>query len=109
YMEEAALLCDLIYVMNEGRILTSGAPADLIRRHVGNEVLEIHVPPGQTRPVVDHVRAWNAEIETTDSAVYVFSRNGALPTYPLPADRIIRRPASLEDVFLRLAGRSLAE
>lgn len=109
YMEEASQLCDRLMIMDRGDILSEGTPAELVERHVGHEVLELHTSLQPQAPVAAEVAGWGAEHEVTDDAIYVFGRNGHLPEPQSPVDRLIRRPASLEDVFLKLAGRSLEE
>src|SRR4029450_3553408 len=49
YMEEAERLCDRLVIMDEGRIVTDGKPSDLVRSHVGREVLELQLDEGCDR------------------------------------------------------------
>src|SRR3954465_14043074 len=43
YMDEAARLCDRLLIMDEGRIVTEGAPPELVQRHAGREALELEL------------------------------------------------------------------
>lgn len=109
YMEEAARLADRLILMDGGKILAEGKPDDLVLELVGNEVIEIEVKQNFQQPLLDEVHGWDAEIETMEDVVFVFGRNGTLPDPTTPTERFQRRAASLEDVFLRLTGRTLNE
>lgn len=109
YMEEAARLADRVIIMDRGTILAEGTPTALVDTYVGQSVLELRVDREESRPLVDELAGWGADYEATDDAVYVFERNGPSPVPRSDIRDAIRRPATLEDVFLRLAGRSLQE
>jgi lipooligosaccharide transport system ATP-binding protein len=109
YMEEAARLADRVIIMDRGRILAEGTPTTLVETYVGQHVLELRVDREESSPLVEELAGWGAEYEVTDDAVYVFERNGPSPAPRYDGREAIRRPATLEDVFLRLAGRSLQE
>ena len=110
YMEEAAHLCDRLVVIDHGRILVEGAPADLIAEHAGTEVVEVRVGPAERGPVLDRLRERGDSVEDRGESVIVYGSGGVLPD---PGDLGVagaaRRPANLEDVFLRLTGRGLRE
>ena len=109
YMEEAAQLADRVILMDHGRILAEGPPAALVTRYVGHSVLELRLARQEQAPLLAELARWSAEFEATDDAVYVFERDGPSPPPATPVRGTLRRPATLEDVFLRLAGRSLQE
>src|SRR5262249_47544607 len=115
YMEEAERLCDRLVIMDEGRIVAEGRPADLVRNHVGREVLELMLDegcdsdrllacaggriPGHSLPertLMLYADDAEAVLEELDHDVY-------------PTESALVRRATLEDVFLRLTGRSLRE
>jgi lipooligosaccharide transport system ATP-binding protein len=108
YMEEAQELCDRLIIMDHGKILTSGKPQELIQLHVSNFALEIHEMDGQD-PVVSHSEVTS---ETHGATHYYFAPSLELLT-PLmneyPHHQSLLRPANLEDVFLKLTGRSRLE
>ena len=118
YMEEAAVLCDRLIIMNLGHIVALGTPADLIAAHAGRDVLEVQADP-EAHPVLvaDLERRGNFEVESSGDTVYVFGRDGESPARladqladELNGDfRVTVRQSNLEDVFLRLTGRSLKE
>jgi lipooligosaccharide transport system ATP-binding protein len=115
YMEEAARLCDRLLIMDEGRIVAEGEPAALVREHAGREALELELGEG-----CDADALLGALGERLDGHEL---HDGGLTLYADDAEELLRdldherfptesalvRRASLEDVFLRLTGRSLDE
>ncbi len=114
YMEEAAQLCDRLVIMDHGRIVRSGRPSALVAEEVGREVLELRVAPGDVEGLlraVDggvraHERHGDLLVLYTDDAEALHDAARASGT---PLHLQAARPATLEDVFLRLTGRSLRE
>ena len=94
--------------MDQGKILASGKHQELIQRNVSNFALEIHEMDGQ-KPVVSHPVV---TFETHGATHYYFASSLELLT-PLmnqyPHHQSLLRPANLEDVFLKLTGRSRLE
>ena len=116
YMDEAEYLCDRLIIMDNGRALAEGHPRDLIARHAGREVLEMHLSPEESARVVDALRPLVGEggrIEQIEDVVYVYGATDAHQRVAegLVADpyRVLFRRANLEDVFLTLTGRGLVE
>ena len=112
YMEEAQQLCDRIVIMHRGRILRTSAPAKLIEEEIGREVVEIRTSPDQDRRLIDRLSPFARGHERVGDTLYFYCRDGRelrkkLMALDLPG--ILYRPASLEDVFLKLTGRSLIE
>jgi len=110
YMEEAAHLCERLAIMDRGKILVLGSPAEVVSRYVGQEVLELLAPVHERDAVLQWLGREGAETEVVEDTVYVFSRDSASVLQP-PGnfDKVVRRRATLEDVFLRLTGRGLKE
>jgi len=109
YMEEAAQLCDRIGVMDEGRYLVEGAPIDLVRERVGEEVIELRgVDEG---PVLRALDGLPFKPERVGDTLYLYCRDGRVMDRLIGAGRrdFLRRPATLEDLFLHLTGRELRE
>jgi lipooligosaccharide transport system ATP-binding protein len=114
YMDEAEQLCDRLVVMDKGKIVAEGTPRELIERYSTKEVLELRfltdVPPGtdhrldglveRTEVLPDRVLLYTSD---GDAAVAALHRLGIRPESSL-----VRR-GTLEDVFLRLTGRSLVD
>ncbi|MFN8535122.1 MAG: ABC transporter ATP-binding protein [Dehalococcoidia bacterium] len=109
YMEEAARLADRIIIMDGGTILAEGTPSALVDAYAGQTVLELRIDREENEPLVAELSGWGVDYEATDDAVYVFERDGPSPEPLSNVRETLRRPATLEDVFLRLAGRSLQE
>ncbi|MEI2765673.1 MAG: ABC transporter ATP-binding protein [Dermatophilaceae bacterium] len=121
YMDEAEQLCDRLVVMDAGRIVAEGSPAELIRAHCPREVLELRLPgdaddePGTAeRAAQDRLHGVGERVEVLPDRLLVYADDGdealaaahARGIRPLSA--LVRR-ASLEDVFLHLTGRSLVD
>lgn len=111
YMEEATALCNRLVVMDTGRIVVEGTPQALIHQHVGNQVIEIQVRQAEKARLIDRLRPYGCEVEDRGDSLCLSTHNGGrlpeeeeLDGYPS-----VRRPGNLEDVFLRLTGRSLRE
>jgi lipooligosaccharide transport system ATP-binding protein len=109
YMDEAAHLCDRLSIMDQGRILVTGTPRDLIDSLPAAEVVEAHTDnPGQALRAGSHL----GEGEQYGDGVYWFVTGGAIdldPIVKVGVAQVARRPANLEDVFLQLTGRDLGE
>ncbi|MDD5533619.1 MAG: ATP-binding cassette domain-containing protein, partial [Syntrophales bacterium] len=110
YMDEASRLCDRLIIMDHGRILVEGNPADLIREHAGKEIIEIPNPRHEIRELV---RKTMPDYEDLGHrlVIYLDEREKSfqeIRSY-LRAEGCIMRMATLEDVFLRLTGRDLRE
>lgn len=113
YMDEAEQLCDRLVVMDEGRIVAEGSPAELIRRHSTREVLELRVR-SEPAGVVAHLDGIAQRVEILADRVLVYvddgeAAHGELHRRGVDADSVLVRRASLEDVFLMLTGRSLVD
>ncbi len=114
YMEEAARLCDRLVIMEGGRIISHGSPGALIEEHVSPQVLEFRSGAGaleKLRPVVepeaDAVEAYgDALLVYTSDADAVLEKVRASG---VAVENTVHRQAGLEDVFLRLTGRSLID
>ncbi|MEK6687975.1 MAG: ABC transporter ATP-binding protein, partial [Gemmatimonadota bacterium] len=113
YMDEAAHLCDRIVIIFQGKIIAEGTPVELVEQFAGRQVVELHVGEGDRAAVVERlagVEGLNVEEVEDIVYVYVLSENGFDPAeLKLEATRIVYRQSNLEDVFLRLTGRGLAE
>ncbi len=115
YMEEAARMCDRLLIMDEGRIVTQGSPDGLIREHVAGEVLELELGEGcDAGELIAAVDGHVSGHELAEGVLRLFANDAEAVLHSLdhgrfPTDSAIVRKATLEDVFLRLTGRSLRE
>jgi lipooligosaccharide transport system ATP-binding protein len=115
YMEEAARLCDRLVIMDEGSIVAEGEPGSLVRQHVGREVLELHV--ADECDAEELVASLDGRLEGhdfTEDALMLYASDAErlleeIDQERYPTESALVRRASLEDVFLRLTGRSLRE
>ncbi|HKY31288.1 MAG TPA: ATP-binding cassette domain-containing protein [Candidatus Polarisedimenticolia bacterium] len=110
YMEEAARLCDRLVIMDRGRIIVEGAPAELVRREIGEAVVEVIDPPPGVAALAGE-RGWRTERLADRLSVHTSRTEevfGELAARFPESSRVVRM-ATLEDVFLKLTGRALRE
>jgi len=110
-MEEASVLCARVAVMHQGKILTVDTPQKLISKYVGNEVWEIAVNSEDRDKTIRELQDRGLDFEDAGEKIHVFhiapdESGEGLASF---LARLSRRPATLEDVFFRLTGRSLVE
>jgi lipooligosaccharide transport system ATP-binding protein len=114
YMDEAEQLCDRLVIMEAGRILDAGQPRALIRKYVSREVLEFHGPRPVREEIVGLLDGRAQKTEMLEDRLLVYADDAeALLRDVVSQSRIdvefYLRRSSLEDVFLKLTGRSLNE
>jgi lipooligosaccharide transport system ATP-binding protein len=111
YMDEAAAICDRILIIDNGKIIETGVPSELIRRYVGEDVLELENDENFVKTLKHELP--NAEVEVYGDQVRVFVNepHGVFENVikKLPGKSMTIRNANLEDVFLKLTGRKLRE
>ena len=109
YMDEAAQLCDRIMIMDYGKIIEKGKPADMVKKHVGEEVLEVLFSEEAMTCLKQNFP--DARIDVVGDKIQVFAHKprGVLAKVLEEASfkGALIRNSNLEDVFLKLAGRSL--
>jgi lipooligosaccharide transport system ATP-binding protein len=110
-MEEATALCDRVAIMHQGKVLSLDAPQKLISRYVGSEVWEIEVNSEDRERTVKELASRGLDFEDVWGKIEVFhiETDKSIRGLTNPPERLRRRPATLEDVFFRLTGRSLTE
>ncbi|GAA4165896.1 ATP-binding cassette domain-containing protein [Gryllotalpicola daejeonensis] len=114
YMDEAEQLCDRLIVVDHGRIMAEGTPASLIRQYSSREVLELRFGSGRNGEAAQKLAGIGDRVEELPDRVLIYADDGeaaleAVRARGLEALTSLVRRASLEDVFLRLTGRSLIE
>jgi lipooligosaccharide transport system ATP-binding protein len=112
YMEEAQQLCDRIVVMHQGKILKEGVPARLIEEEIGREVTEVRISPDQDEALIARLAEFSCGHERAGDTLFFYCRDGQnlrRKVTELDLPNTVHRPATLEDVFLKLTGRSLIE
>jgi lipooligosaccharide transport system ATP-binding protein len=114
YMDEAEQLCDRLVVVDKGRIMAEGSPAALIREHSSREVVELRFGSSNNEAAAERIAGLGDRVETLPDRVLVYAPDGEAVLEQVarlglhPTTSLVRR-SSLEDVFLRLTGRSLIE
>ena len=110
YMDEASALCDRLAIMHDGKILAEGAPDELVSRYAGEEVALVRAPSSDRKQVVHWIDRSGLDYREAGAVIAVKSANGGRPDLSgLEGARVSFRPANLEDVFLSVAGRELAD
>lgn len=114
YMDEAEQLCDRLIVVDKGEIMAEGTPASLIRDHSSREVLEVRFGSDRNSAVSEQLTGIGDRVEVLPDRILIYSANGEAELVRItelglrPITSLVRR-SSLEDVFLRLTGRTLIE
>ncbi|MBA0126348.1 ATP-binding cassette domain-containing protein [Haloechinothrix sp. YIM 98757] len=114
YMDEAEQLCDRLVIMDNGRIVAEGSPPELIACYSSREVLELRFAPGESGDVASTVDGLADRVEVLPDRVLLYTENGEAALSAThargvrPLSCLVRR-STLEDVFLRLTGRTLVD
>ncbi|OHE30918.1 MAG: ABC transporter, partial [Syntrophus sp. RIFOXYC2_FULL_54_9] len=109
-MDEASRLCDRLIIMDGGRLLVEGKPAELVLHHVGRHILEIVDP---VDGLAEFLGKRQVQYENIGHRIIISIEDGS-DLYREISERFCSggcamRMATLEDVFLRLTGRELRE
>lgn len=109
YLDEAERLCDRLVIMDAGKILVEGSPAELVRKYAGEEIVEAAASP----EIIACLKEERVRFEVFGDTIQVQAgdpRNIArILMERCHRERITVRRATLEDVFLKLTGRTLRE
>ena len=114
YMDEAEQLCDRLVVMDKGRIVAEGSPRQLIEAHSTREVLELRFAAGTNQAESSSVEGVGERLEVLPDRILIYAHDGEKALTMVhdrgvtPESALVRR-SSLEDVFLRLTGRTLVD
>ena len=114
YMDEAEQLCDRLMVMDKGKIMAEGSPAELIKKYSSKEVLEVRFGSENNIVVAEKLKGIGERLEVLPDRILVYAQSGEKCLEQIvklglePVTSLVRR-SSLEDVFLRLTGRTLVE
>ena len=114
YMDEAEQLCDRLVVMDKARIVAEGSPRELIERYSTREVTELRFAPGVAETLDGQLDGIAQRVERLTDRVLLYADDGeaaavAVHQRGLKPETVLVRRSSLEDVFLRLTGRSLID
>ncbi len=114
HMDEAEQLCDRLIVIDHGQIVAEGTPPDLVREYAGREVVELRFGSSRNADAAARLTGVGNRVETLPDRVLVYATDGEAALHEVhqlglePNSSLVRR-CSLEDVFLRLTGRSLID
>lgn len=114
YMDEAEQLCDRLVVVDKGKIMAEGSPAALIRAYSSREVLELRFGSERNAAISGQLSGLGDRLEVLPDRILIYSADGEAVLARVrelgltPITDLVRR-SSLEDVFLRLTGRTLVE
>ena len=114
FMDEAEQLCDRLVVMDKGKIMAEGSPLQLIKSYATKEVLEVRFGSDRNKEVAPKLQLMCDRMEELPDRILMYTDNGEdlleeiLQAKLHPTTSLVRR-SSLEDVFLRLTGRTLIE
>lgn len=114
FMDEAEQLCDRLVVIDKGRIVAEGSPQELIRQYATREVVEVRFGSARNAEMEGVLRSITERIEMLPDRILLYDDAGESLLDEInrrglnPLTSLVRR-SSLEDVFLRLTGRSLID
>jgi lipooligosaccharide transport system ATP-binding protein len=114
YMDEAEQLCDRLVVMDKAKIVAEGSPRSLIERYSTREVTELRFAAGEQETLDGQLDGLAERIERLPDRVLLYADDGeaavaAAHARGLRPETVLVRRSTLEDVFLRLTGRSLID
>jgi lipooligosaccharide transport system ATP-binding protein len=114
YMDEAEQLCDRLVVMDNGKIVATGGPRELIEKYSTREVVELRFPAADQGAFADRLDGIGERVEVLPDRVLLYADDGdealeAVTGRGLTPTSVLVRRSSLEDVFLHLTGRTLVE
>ncbi|HVL53407.1 MAG TPA: ATP-binding cassette domain-containing protein [Vitreimonas sp.] len=114
YMDEAEQLCDRLVVMDKATIVAEGSPRQLIDRYATRDVTELRFPVGVQETLDGQLDGLAERIEWLPDRVLLYTDDGeavavAAHERGLQPEAVLVRRSTLEDVFLRLTGRTLVE
>jgi lipooligosaccharide transport system ATP-binding protein len=114
YMDEAEQLCDRLVVMDHAKIVASGSPRELIEQYSTREVLELRLTDAVRGTLDGRLDDLADRVEELPDRILLYAPDGeqaleGVHARQIPIESALVRRSTLEDVFLRLTGRSLIE
>jgi lipooligosaccharide transport system ATP-binding protein len=111
YMDEASALCDRVLVVDNGKIIETGVPQELIKRFAGEDVLEVEYDEDVVKTLKAELPNAQVEVFGEQVRVFIHEPHGVFERVvkKFPNKNMTIRNANLEDVFLKLTGRKLRE
>ena len=114
YMDEAEQLCDRLVIMDNGKIAAEGTPRGLIEQYSKREVLELRFAVGQQEAAAQRISGLAHRTEVLPDRVLLYTDDAdataaEVARRDMVPESIVSRRSTLEDVFLRLTGRTLVD
>jgi lipooligosaccharide transport system ATP-binding protein len=111
YIEEIEVLADDIIIIDRGRSVVQGNPSSLVKQYVGDYVVKVSGEQEDLSDILKKAEECGMDTEVDGRNLYIYMKNmcSELDSMLLSHSHFFRRPANLEDVFLRLTGRALRE
>jgi lipooligosaccharide transport system ATP-binding protein len=114
YMDEAEQLCDRLVVMDKAHIVAEGSPRELIAAHSSREVAELRFAPDIKETLDGQLVGLGDRIENLPDRLLIYAADGEAVAEEVHArglrpESVLVRRSTLEDVFLRLTGRTLVD
>lgn len=114
YMDEAEQLCDRLVVMDKGEIVAEGSPKQLIETYTPKDVVELRFAVGVLETATDEIEQLSDRTEILADRALVYTDDAdrtiaQVHAGPLDPETMLARRSTLEDVFLRLTGRTLVD
>lgn len=111
YLDEVSRLSNRVLILDHGKIVAKGEPQQMITEMVGLEVFEVEGSGPELDKLADSFRECDVVIERANNKLYIYTREECAHLEKLLRDTRswLRRPANLEDLFIKLTGRSLRE
>jgi lipooligosaccharide transport system ATP-binding protein len=114
YMDEAEQLCDRLVVMDKGEIVAEGSPKQLIETYTPKDVVELRFPVGVLEEITGRIEDLSDHTEVLADRALVYTDDAdetiaAVHALGLAPETVLARRSTLEDVFLRLTGRTLVD
>ncbi len=112
YMEEVSRLADRVVILDQGLIVAQGKPQQMISDMVGSDVFEIICDQEEALALSDVATACHARAEVMPEGIFIYTKKDCQELdsqVRAIAAQWLRRPTNLEDLFIKITGRSLRE
>ncbi len=111
YMEEVARLATRVIIIDHGKSIARGGPVDIVEKMLGTEIMEIYGPEEKLSILQQALKNCNVTAERVKDRLYVYIKQSCpeLDNATKDFPTVVKRPATLEDLFLKLTGRKLRE
>lgn len=111
YIEEVEDLASSVVIIDNGRVIAEGSPKSLVAEHVGRMIIKISGNKEEIAKYRAEAVGCNIETERDNNSLYLYVRDECpeLEKSLISYRHVVKRPATLEDVFLKLTGRTLRE